>query len=80
MVNTGLAVGSLLNWHMISVESYVQFHSEIFPAKPQEFIGRQTDRRWWELESPGGFMGRIWRPGDHVSAALHFSEFVGAHT
>ena len=56
--------------HMISVESYNQFHSEIFSAKPKEFIGRQTDHRWWDLGSPGGSMGRIWRPGDHISAAL----------
>ena len=27
-----------------SVESSVRFHSEIFYAKPKEFIGRQTDR------------------------------------
>ena len=27
-----------------SVESFVRFHSEIFYAKPKEFIGRQTDR------------------------------------
>ena len=27
-----------------SVESSVHFHSEIFQAKPKEFIGRQTDR------------------------------------
>ena len=58
------------NGHMISVESYVQIHSEIFPAKPQEFIGRQMDHWWWDLGSPGGFMGRIWQPGDHISAAL----------
>ena len=27
-----------------SVESPVRFHSEIFYAKPKEFIGPQTDR------------------------------------
>ena len=27
-----------------SVESSVRFHSEIFYAKPKEFIDRQTDR------------------------------------
>ena len=27
-----------------SVESFVRFHSEIFYAKPKEFIRRQTDR------------------------------------
>ena len=55
--------------HDIS-ESYVQFHSEIFSAKPKEFIGRQTDNRWWDLGSPDGFIGHIWWPGDHISAAL----------
>ena len=44
---------------MISVESYVQFHSEIFSAKPKEFMGRQMDHPWWDLGSPGGFMGRM---------------------
>ena len=59
--------------YMICVELYiysVQFDSKIFSAKPKEFIGRQTDHRWWDLGLPGGFMGRIWRPGDHISAAL----------
>ena len=55
--------------HDIS-ESSVQFHLEIFSAKPEEPIGRQTDHRWWDLGSPSGFMGRIWRPGDHISTAL----------
>ena len=55
--------------HDIS-ECYVQFHSEIFSAKPKEFIGCQTDHRWWDLGSPDGFMGRIWWPGDHILAAL----------
>ena len=54
------------NGHMISVHRwnrlYAQFHSEIFSAKLKEFIGRQTDHRWWDLGSPGGFMGQIWRP------------------
>ena len=27
-----------------SVESWVRYHSEMFYAKPKEFIGRQTDR------------------------------------
>ena len=35
-----------------------------------QFIGRQTDHPWWDLGSPVGFVGRIWRPGDRVSAAL----------
>ena len=61
-------LGESTNGHMISVNGYV--HSEIFSAKPKEFIGRQTDHRWWDLGSTGGFMGRIWRPGDHISAAL----------
>ena len=47
--------------HDIS-ESYVQFHSKILTAKPKESIGRQTYHRWWDIGSPGGFMGRIWRP------------------
>ena len=63
-------LGVSTNEHMITVGSYVQFHSEKFSAKPKEFIGCQTDHRWWDLGSPGGFMGRIWRPGDHISAAL----------
>ena len=41
-----------------------------FLQKPKEFIGRQTDHRWWDLGLPSGFMGRIWQPGDHISAAL----------
>ena len=69
-------LGISTNGHMISVESYVQFHSEIFSAKPKEFIGRQTDHRWWDLVSPIGFMGHIWRPGDHISAALNKPHYI----
>ena len=29
------------------------------------------DHRCWDLGSHGGFMGRIWCPGDHISAALY---------
>ena len=57
-------------WNHDISECYVQFHPEIFSAIPKEFIGRQTDHWWWDLGSPGGFMGRIWPPGDHISAAL----------
>ena len=67
-------LGTSTNGHMIcsaSVESYVQFDTEIFSAKPKEFIGRQTDHRWWDLGSPGVFTGRIWWPGDPIAAALH---------
>ena len=60
-------LGIITNRHMISVESYVQFHSEIFSAKHNEFIGCQTDHRWWDLGSPGGFMGHIWRPGARLT-------------
>ena len=45
------------------------FIPKYFP-KPKEFVGRQTDHRLWDHGSPGGFMCRIWRPGDHISAAL----------
>ena len=53
-----------------SVESYLLFHSKIFCAKPEEFVGRQMDYRGWDLGSPGGYMGRIWRPGNKISVAL----------
>ena len=69
-------LGISTNGHMVSVESYVQFHSEIFSAKPKELIGRQTNHRWWDLCSPGGFMGRIWWPGDHISAALKYCKEI----
>ena len=39
-------------------------------AKPKESIGRQTIHPLLELGSPGGFMGRIWRPDDRILAAL----------
>ena len=51
-----------------SVESPVPFNSE-FHAKLQEIIVRQTDHPWQDLESPSGFIGRIWRSGDLVSTA-----------
>ena len=46
-------------------------------CKTHEFIDCQMDHWWWDLGSSGGFMGRIWRPGDHISAALVVRSSVG---
>ena len=56
-----------------SGKSSVRFHSEMFSAKSKGFIGRQMDHPCKNLVWPGGFMGRIWRPGDRISAALAMS-------
>ena len=54
----------------------VCFHSEIFCAKPKEFIGHQTDHPWEDLGSPSGFMGRIWQPYFSSTDIISFQRIV----
>ena len=74
----GIRILIRYNGHLISLHLWNRLSTFIptFSAIPKESIGRQTDHVWYDLGSPGGFMSRIWWPGDRISAALSVLFYV----